>query len=785
MERPCIRISVRNLVEFILRSGDLDNRRSKMADKEAMLMGGKIHRKIQKKMESAYQAEVSLRHETIYEELSIQVEGRADGISRAQDVVLVDEIKGVYRDLARLESPVEVHEAQAKCYAYFYAYDHQQKAMQVQLTYCNMETEDIKRFCKTYTFEELELWYQKLVDEYYRWARFQFQWRKRRDQSMEGVEFPFEYRRGQKEIVAGVYHVIQKKKQLFLQAPTGVGKTMSTVYPSVRAVGAGLAEKIFYLTAKTITRTVAQEAFLLLQEKGVEFKVATITAKEKLCLCDEMECNPQECPYARGHFDRINEAVYELWTTKNHYTRDILQEHARKWQVCPFEMCLDLSVWTDGVICDYNYVFDPNVYLKRFFAEGTKGDYIFLIDEAHNLVDRGRQMYSAALYKEEVLKIRKSLKPYGGKVIRELNRLNQFLLELKRECESYEVLESIGNLPVLLMKVMGELESFLEEPPQPEVGKEALEFYFTVRDFLNICDLLDENYKIYVQNLEDGGFQLRLFCVNPAKNLENCLEKGSCAVFFSATLLPLRYYRRVFSTHEDDYAICAASPFSQERRCLLVGADVSSKYTRRGYGEYRRIAEYIARAVNTHPGNYMVFFPSHRLLRDVYEIYEQEFSMPHVHSLCQSSVMSEQERESFLSEFQSGRGTLVGFCVMGGIFSEGIDLLGDRLIGALIVGTGIPQVGTENEILKAFYDERGENGFDYAYRYPGMNKVLQAAGRVIRTQKDRGIILLLDERFCQRENLSLFPEEWSNYQVSKITSVEKQLKKFWAGEASE
>lgn len=785
MERPCIRISVRNLVEFILRSGDLDNRRSKMADKEAMLMGGKIHRKIQKKMESAYQAEVSLRHETIYEEFSIQVEGRADGISRAQDVVLVDEIKGVYRDLARLESPVEVHEAQAKCYAYFYAYDHQQKAMQVQLTYCNMETEDIKRFCKTYTFEELELWYQKLVDEYYRWVRFQFQWRKRRDQSMEGVEFPFEYRRGQKEIVAGVYHVIQKKKQLFLQAPTGVGKTMSTVYPSVRAVGAGLAEKIFYLTAKTITRTVAQEAFLLLQEKGVEFKVATITAKEKLCLCDEMECNPQECPYARGHFDRINEAVYELWTTKNHYTRDILQEHARKWQVCPFEMCLDLSVWTDGVICDYNYVFDPNVYLKRFFAEGTKGDYIFLIDEAHNLVDRGRQMYSAALYKEEVLKIRKSLKPYGGKVIRELNRLNQFLLELKRECESYEVLESIGNLPVLLMKVMGELESFLEEPPQPEVGKEALEFYFTVRDFLNICDLLDENYKIYVQNLEDGGFQLRLFCVNPAKNLENCLEKGSCAVFFSATLLPLRYYRRVFSTHEDDYAICAASPFSQERRCLLVGADVSSKYTRRGYGEYRRIAEYIARAVNTHPGNYMVFFPSHRLLRDVYEIYEQEFSMPHVHSLCQSSVMSEQERESFLSEFQSGRGTLVGFCVMGGIFSEGIDLLGDRLIGALIVGTGIPQVGTENEILKAFYDERGENGFDYAYRYPGMNKVLQAAGRVIRTQKDRGIILLLDERYCQRENLSLFPEEWSNYQVSKITSVEKQLKKFWAGEASE
>lgn len=783
MELPCFRISVRNLVEFILRSGDLDHRRSAMADREAMLKGSKIHRKIQRQMGSAYQAEVPLRWETVYEDLSILVEGRADGISTEEETVLVDEIKGVYLDVARLEGPVSVHEAQAKCYAFFYASEHQEQSMQVQLTYCNMETEDVRRFKRTYSLEELAEWYRQLTDQYYRWVHFQLQWRKRRDDSMEGLEFPFSYREGQKDIVSGVYHVIRQRKQLFIQAPTGVGKTMSTIYPSVRGVGEGLAEKIFYLTAKTITRTVALEAFRLLGQRGLQFKVVAITAKEKLCLCQSMDCNPVDCPYAKGHFDRVNDAVFALWTKENHCSWEVIREYAQRWMVCPFELCLDLSTWVDGVICDYNYVFDPNVRLKRFFGEGNRGDYIFLIDEAHNLVDRGRQMYSAALCKEEVLKARKALKPYSRKLYRSLSRLNRQLLELKTECDHYQILESMGSLPVAMVNLSGELESFLEEPPAPEAGQIALEFYFVVRDFLNVCDLLDENYRIYTQE-EEGRFSLRLFCVNPAKNLEACLEKGSCAVFFSATLLPLHYYRHLFSTHTDDYGICVSSPFDQRKRCLLVGTDVSSKYTRRSYEEYRRIAEYVARTVNVRRGNYMVFFPSHRLLQDVYQIYEQEFAMPHVRSLCQRASMGEQEREEFLEAFQRQEGTLIGFCVMGGIFSEGIDLLGDRLIGVVIVGTGIPQVGTEREILKEFYDQQGKIGFDYAYRYPGMNKVLQAAGRVIRTKEDRGVILLLDERFCHQENLSLFPREWSDYRVSRLSVLEGQLERFWQDENS-
>ncbi len=413
MELPRVQVSVRNLVEFILRSGDLDNRRSAAQDKEAMQKGSKIHRKIQKQMDVTYKAEVSLKHETVYEDCVICVEGRADGIFSQDHIASIDEIKGVYRDLNFLEKPVAVHEAQAKCYAYIYALEHNEEKIQVQMTYCNLDTEDIRRFQRLYTFEELEKWYQDLLDQYHRWVSFQLQWEKERNQSMAGLEFPFPYRDGQREIVAGVYHVIRQKKQLFVQAPTGVGKTMSTVYPSVRAVGEGLAEKIFYLTAKTITRTVAEEAFQILQKAGLHFKVITITAKEKLCLCDEMECNPQACPYAKGHFERINEAVYELWTGADLYSRQTILEQAERRQVCPFELCLDLAVWTDGVICDYNYVFDPNVSLKRFFREGIQGDYVFLIDEAHNLVERGRQMYSAALCKEEVLKARRLLRPYS------------------------------------------------------------------------------------------------------------------------------------------------------------------------------------------------------------------------------------------------------------------------------------------------------------------------------------------------------------------------------------
>lgn len=778
MEKPIVRISVRNLVEFILQSGDLDNRRNTM-DKEAMQKGSRLHRKIQKQMGSQYRPEVSLKRETEYEDVILVVEGRADGIQTEGDGVLIDEIKGIYGDPQLLEAPIPVHRAQALCYARIYGEMEQLDKIVVQMTYANLDTEQIRRFREELSMEYLVNWYQELTDAYHKWISYQLRWKKERNRSMEGLEFPFPYREGQRKMVSSVYHSIVSEKQIFIQAPTGVGKTMSTIFPAVRAVGEGKGETIFYLTAKTITRTVAQEAFSILRERGLRFKTITITAKEKMCFLEKAECNPEACPYAKGHFDRVNEAVYQLWTTKENFDRDCILEQAEKWKVCPFEMCLDLSVWMDGVICDYNYAFDPNVHLKRFFGEESRGKYIFLIDEAHNLAERGREMYSASICKEEVLEVKKLVKPFWPKLARALEKVNKLLLELKKECDKYQIQENQGVMPLYLMQVMGEMEQMLEEPPREGIADEILDFYFSVRDFLNISELVDENYVIYTEQGEDGRFRLKLFCVNPAENLKAYLEKGISAVFFSATLLPLTYYRKLLSCREDDYGIYVPSPFDQEKRCILTGVDVSSRYTRRNYEEYRKLAAYIARMAWQKKGNYMVFFPSYKLMEEVRQVYEEEFSVDWVHCISQTASMDERAREEFLEEFQEREKTLIGFCVMGGVFSEGIDLMGKRLIGVAIVGTGIPQISHEREILKEFYDKKGENGFDYAYRFPGMNKVLQAAGRVIRTQEDVGCILLLDERFSEGEYQRLFPLEWEDRKRCTLHNVEGFLKTFW------
>ena len=630
MEKPIVRISVRNLVEFILQSGDLDNRRNTM-DKEAMQKGSRLHRKIQKQMGSQYRPEVSLKRETEYEDVILVVEGRADGIQTEGDGVLIDEIKGIYGDPQLLEAPIPVHRAQALCYARIYGEMEQLDKIVVQMTYANLDTEQIRRFREELSMEYLVNWYQELTDAYHKWISYQLRWKKERNRSMEGLEFPFPYREGQRKMVSSVYHSIVSEKQIFIQAPTGVGKTMSTIFPAVRAVGEGKGETIFYLTAKTITRTVAQEAFSILRERGLRFKTITITAKEKMCFLEKAECNPEACPYAKGHFDRVNEAVYQLWTTEENFDRDCILEQAEKWKVCPFEMCLDLSVWMDGVICDYNYAFDPNVHLKRFFGEESRGKYIFLIDEAHNLAERGREMYSASICKEEVLEVKKRVKPFWPKLARALEKVNKLLLELKKECDRYQIQENQGVMPLYLMQVMGEMEQMLEEPPREGIADEILDFYFSVRDFLNISELVDENYVIYTEQGEDGRFRLKLFCVNPAENLKAYLEKGISAVFFSATLLPLTYYRKLLSCREDDYGIYVPSPFDREKRCILTGVDVSSRYTRRNYEEYRKLAAYIARMAWQKKGNYMVFFPSYKLMEEVRQVYEEEFSVDWVH----------------------------------------------------------------------------------------------------------------------------------------------------------
>lgn len=836
-----IRVSVRQLVEFILRSGDIDNRKVSGME-EAMQEGSRLHRAIQRSMGDNYSAEVLLKYRYDTGRYIIRIEGRADGIilsgwDQSKDMTLpddlpalnqhlqredfdevtIDEIKCVGKNLEHLQQPEPVHLAQAKVYAYIYAAQKRLPLIRVRMTYCQFETEELKYFLYEYTYEELKSWFSKLMEDYQKWADFQYDWSMLSRSSMKKVVFPFPYREGQRNLAVYVYRSIKEKKKFYLEAPTGVGKTITTIFPAVKSMGEGLTEKIFYLTAKTITRTVAEDTFDLLRRQNLKMKTVTITAKEKCCILDKAECNPSACSRAKGHYDRINEAMYDLLIHEDRIDRDVLLQYAERYQVCPFEFSLDVSLFADAIICDYNYVFDPHASLKRYFADGSGGDYVFLIDEAHNLVERARSMYSAEIIKEDILKLKRSLKmaveqqplkkqlkkpTTALRLIKTLERCNKEMLELKRQCEDCIVLESADPMARLLESLYQAMNQFLEDEEGSEIRQEVLEYYFIVAHFLLIYEKLDENYCIYCEMMEDQSFQLKLLCVNPRNNLKEAMAKGRSSILFSATFLPIQYYKGLLGGEKEDYEAYAHSTFDPEKRGLFLASDVTSKYTRRNVLEYHRIAAYIYEVIQAKSGKYMVFFPSYAFMNAVYDSFSESFlEENHVECIRQEESMNEAKREEFLRYFSGetvapdesllpgcvnpkAKGhvpeTLIGFCVLGGIFSEGIDLKQDSLIGCIIVGTGLPQICNERELLKMHFDDAQGSGFDYAYRYPGMNKVLQAAGRVIRTAEDIGVVLLLDERFLGNSYKRLFPREWSNYQVVNNGTVTQALEKFWA-----
>ena len=816
-----IKVSVRGLVEFILRSGDIDNR-IHQASPDAMQEGGRIHRMIQKSMGPDYHAEVPLSYEKSFENYELIIEGRADGIlDRYMDepvstlemgqssflpaerfAPMIDEIKGTYRELARMKEPVDVHLAQAKCYAAMYLLDRHYPEVDVRMTYCNMDTEEKKFFDFTYTYAEITGWFFDLIDKYRKWADFECNWGLERTMSIKAVNFPFTYRDGQKDLAAAVYRTIVHKKKLFLEAPTGTGKTISTVFPTVKAMGEGKVSRIFYLTAKTITRTVAEEAFGIMRSgQGLKFKTVTITARDKICFVDEAtrNCNPVACPYAKGHYDRINDAIFDMLTHEDNFDRDTIVSYAQKHEVCPFEMSLDMSLWSDAVICDYNYVFDPFVYLRRFFADGIRHDYVFLVDETHNLLERGREMYSAVLRKESFLDLKRTIKDFHPRIVSSLSKCNNALLELKRECDEMVVYNSIERFIQPLDRLSAIMSEYLEDHSEGPFRDEILQFYFEISRFLTIYDLLDDHYVIYGEYAEDGSFLVRLACIDPSRNLSACMSRGVSSILFSATLLPIQYYKSLLGGDEKDFEIYARSVFDPARLGIFIGSDVTSRYSRRSDDMYYKVASYINSVVSARSGNYLIFFPSHQFLEEVYIAYEENFYDPDTTDiLAQKSFMTEEAREDFLGRFSEGNNldlseiihmdmevvedkNVLGFCVMGGIFSEGIDLKYDSLIGVIVVGTGIPMVCNEREVIRNYFDKKGLDGFDYAYKYPGMNKVLQAAGRVIRTSEDIGVVALLDDRFLQSGYRALFPREWKGYKAVLSNSVNNEISRFWSG----
>lgn len=776
MAKKIIKVSVRDLVEFILRSGDLNNefvgRKSDRA-----LEGARIHRKIQKSQDESYLKEVTIKQEIEYDYFTIIVEGRADGIITDNNGVTIDEIKTIEKPLAEIDEDYNpLHMAQAKCYAYIYGMQNKLDIINVRLTYYQIDTGDIKFINKTYNIEELKQFFDDLVGKYYVWAKLSYDWEIKRNKSIKITEFPYEsYRKGQRKLAVFVYRTIENKKKLFVNAPTGTGKTISTIFPSIKSMGEGLASKIFYLTAKTITRNVAYDTFGFMKSKNLKLKVLEITAKDKICFKEKPNCNPETCEYAEGHFDRINDAIMDILTHTDEYNKENIEKYAQKHKVCPFEFSLDIAIWSDAIICDYNYVFDPNVSLKRFFQD--KNDYILLIDEAHNLVDRSREMFSAELFKKQFMKIKMLLRNKNQKITRNLTKINSYFLELKKLCSNDEYYISddrFDKLDNMLIKLVSQIEEYLLKYGKTKEYDDLLEIYFNVLKYLKISDMYDTSYKAYVEKLDDD-VKIKLYCIDPSKQLDLIMQKVRSVVLFSATLLPIKYYRALLGGDDEDYIVSIDSPFKTKNRLVLIASDVSTKFKDRKKS-YNSIVLYIDSLVKKKPGNYIVFFPSYEYMKKVYDKYKKKHDGDNIY--IQEPGMSENERDEFLDLFREDKNT-VGFCVLGGVFSESIDLKSNRLIGVIIVGVGLPQICLERNLIKAYFDQKYKHGYEFAYMYPGFNKVMQAAGRVIRTETDKGVILIIDERFSHKNYIKLFPREWTPNVMINIHNMGKYIEDFW------
>ena len=825
--RDVITVSVREIVEFILRSGDIDNSGAGPAGGDVMLQGGRVHRMIQQSRGTGYSAEVPLRIRIPGDKYDIVIEGRADGIltdSGSDPGVTVEEIKGTYRNIEKMKEPVPVHLAQALCYAHMYMSLPENKDLPeigIRMTYVNMDDETVRCFESVHLRDEVGKWFDDLVGKYRKWADLRREWNEIRTRSVKETVFPYDYRPGQRNLAVSVYQTVYEKKKLYLEAPTGCGKTLSVLFPAVKAMGEGLCDRIFYLTAKTITRTAPEEAFEILRAGGLRFKTVTLTAKEKICFLEKTDCNPIGCRYARGHFDRINDALYALVSEGTSFTRERILEYAEKYRVCPFELSLDAALFADGIICDYNYLFDPHARLKRFFESGTSEEYIFLVDEAHNLPSRAREMYSACSCESELKELKKLItlssegavdsifvkKEYSRKIV---SRIGNTLSKLKAvrdnygtdtviagfEKDWYKYETGIEDLVKSLERLHQTMSDYMEEREKPgmiqsKLKDKLLDLYFGISDFLEVFEDMGDDYVIYDTYSRETGLIVKLFCTDPRRKIGECLAMGRSSVLFSATMLPIQYYKGLLGGNPEDYEVYAESVFDPANRGIFIASDVTTRYKDRSEDEFLRTADHISRIVRPKKGNYMVFFPSYAYMYRVYEIYRAAFLTPGDELLLQQENMTESEKEDFLACFETGpeeggySDSLIGFCVMGGMFSEGIDLKGDSLIGVICVGPGIPGVDLEHDILREFYDgyetpgHESGSGYEYSYMYPGMNKVLQAAGRVIRTEDDRGIVVLLDKRFLSTGYKRLFPREWTSVKITDLEHVRDDVTGFW------
>ena len=797
MER--IHLPVRLLAELTTRSGDIDSRRS---DPDSMAEGARAHRLLQKRFAQRYdsvKSELPLELTLEYGGYELELQGRADCLI---DGGTVCEIKTTLYDISALDPEDRSFWAQAECYAYIYALQNGLESMRVRLTLYCIDADETAEYDREYTLEELRGRLYALLDAYLVWLKWSADWAGVRDRSIAASGFPFEsYRKGQRELAVACYKAITGGKRIYVQAPTGIGKTVSTLFPAVKALGNGGCDKIFYLTAKAVARRAAEDALENMRGAGFRLKSITLTAKNTICFREKPACTPESCEYAKGHFDRVDGAVRDILDNEDACTRETIESYAKKHRVCPFELGLDVSLYADVVICDYNYLFDPRVALKRFFASDSGGRWAFLIDEAHNLPDRARDMYSAELDKKAFADVKKLIRERAGAkpLTKQLNAVSRQFTALEKRMQAdtddggdveqegivfgenfmrSDSDEMFGGLYEALDGFLRGCDKFFRKnhaaAPLPG-DDELLALYFECLFFLKIRDLYCEDYTAIFENRP--LVRATLFCADPRRFVAAGLDKGVGAALFSATLTPLGYFKEILGGREEDGAASIPSPFDRRRFLLMADARVSTKYKdrERTRGE---VAELIYAGISGKTGNYMAFFPSYAYMEEVFAQFCERH--PEVNTARQSAGMTPEEREEFLARFSAENPDgLLGFCVLGGAFGEGIDLRGDRLIGVIIVGVGLPQLNLRQDVIREHCEPEG---FEYAYMSPGMNKVLQAAGRVIRTEADIGTALLIDSRFARPDYRALFPAHWSGMRyVSSADEVRGLIRDFWAG----
>lgn len=773
-----IKLSVRRLVEFIMRYGSIDSRFTGL---DRALEGSRIHRKLQKESGSNYTPEVTLSYKTQYEGIFYEIEGRADGIILQGETVIIDEIKTTAVPFIKIDENFNpLHWTQAFCYGFFYCYQNQLDHITIQLTYYNIDTDEIKKFQKKHTIEELELFFIDLMKEYQKWAVFYLDWTKKRNESINQLTFPFpQYRKGQRALAVAVYRSIEAEHKLYGEAPTGIGKTISVLFPAIKAMGQEKAEKIFYLTAKTITRIAAENAIASLRKQGIHLKSVTLTAKDKICFLEERLCMPENCKYADGHFDRINLAIFEALQSEDHFSKEVLEQLAEKYAVCPYELSLDISQWCDCIICDYNYVFHPQINLGRFFSDSKK-NYVFLIDEAHNLIDRARDMFSAELKKSRFSELKKILEKEEKKLISSISKINTAMVNMRKECQEQGFVVykcKLEDYLSLLYRFTNACEQYLEQHKNEKIPADLLQVYFDTIAYLKIAEQYDEHYITFITT-KNNEVWVRQLCLDPSLLLQEAMKRGKSSILFSATLTPIEYYLSILGGDATSKRILLPSPFAQEYMGLYIVNYISTRYKERT-NSMQMLIRLIYETTKAKKGNYIVFFPSYQYMN---EVFDEFISIYHeINVLIQQNTMTEMEREQFLEQFkEENPETLIAFCVLGGMFSEGIDLKGNRLIGTIIVGVGLPQINTEQNILRDYYNQINGMGYEFAYIYPGMNKVMQAAGRVIRDMNEKGIILLVDDRFSSKAYQKLFPAHWSHYKLLyNLEETKKEINSFW------